>query len=58
MLGKVEMRFYKTDSSNNNDKVKFNESHNYKSDNYKSDNKNSNSIEMFNCCFGNRRNDV
>lgn len=53
MLGKVEMKFYKTDSSNNNDKVKFNESHNYKSDN-----KNSNSIEMFNCCFGNRRNDV
>lgn len=50
MLGKVEMRFYKTDSSNNNDKVKFNESHNYKSNNGNND------IEIFDCYFGDRRN--
>lgn len=41
------MRFCKTDNSNNNDEIEFNESYNYKSDN---------DIEKFNCCFGYRRN--
>lgn len=51
-LDKIEMGFYKTDSSDNNDEIEFNKSYNCKSDNG-----NSNDIEMLNCYFEDRRND-
>ena len=49
MPNKNEMRFYKTDSKDN-DEIEFNESHN-------NNNNNNNGIKTFDFYFGDRRND-
>ena len=51
MPDKIEMRFYKTDSKDNNDEIEFNESHN------NNNNNNNNGIKTFDFYFGDRRND-